>query len=80
MGIQFELNNGKKILIGTQESGKFKAAIDKAIEKNLRVDSSFDNLLIANQRKNDRTLKTDSSPDLQAAASEREALRAATAA
>ena len=75
MGIQFELNNGKKILIGTQESGKFKAAIDKAIEKNLRVDSSFDN-----QRKNDRTLKTDSSPDLQTAASEREALRAATAA
>jgi hypothetical protein len=36
IGIQFELNNGRKILIGTQESGEFKDAIDKAIENKNR--------------------------------------------
>lgn len=32
MGIQFELNNGKKILIGTQAADNFKEAIDKIRE------------------------------------------------
>ncbi len=32
MGIQFELNNGKRILIGTQAADNFKEAIDKIRE------------------------------------------------